>query len=270
MRPTAYPQRELSDADILWWVSFVKALGRRTPNGMTGLCWAVYPVVASSREDALVVLSQSNNVEWDMRCCGLLALRAGEQIRICDFDLARRLVTKFDPSGLDVEGHHHYAIVERWPAEGEVVFPTRGEAAWAREQSSREQDAEFSAGNFHTRPSFNELPPAARSLIRKRRGCWLWQGATINGYGRVYHAGENWSVHRLTYTLFRGEIPQGAVLRHLCHQPACCNPDHLRPGTSFANKADEKMKKEVRKLFRTPGLSEDARLLQLHSLYGLN
>lgn len=268
MRQTAYPLRPRNDQDILWWVSFIEASGRRKPNGMTGLCWAVYPVVATSRADALAVLGQANDVDWDMRCGGLSALRAGAEVRLCEFDLARRQVIRFDPTGLDPKGHHYYAIVDEWPTEGEVVFPTRGDALWAREQTSRARDAELLASVSCRISSLNELPAAARALIRKRRGCWIWQGnRNWGGYGRVEHAGEQWSVHRLTYTLLKSEIPDGAVLRHLCHNPACCNPDHLLPGTHFANAGDKKVKRDVRKLLGTPGLDDGTRLARLRDLY---
>lgn len=41
--------------------------------------------------------------------------------------------------------------------------------------------------------------------------------------------------HRVTYEMFRGPIPDGLVLDHLCRVPACCWPGHLEPVTHAVN-----------------------------------
>jgi hypothetical protein len=73
-------------------------------------------------------------------------------------------------------------------------------------------------------------------------GCWLWdKGIDIGGYGKFQGAG----AHRLSYQAFKGEIPSGLTLDHLCRVRSCINPDHLEPvsmktntmrGTSFSAK----------------------------------
>lgn len=78
-----------------------------------------------------------------------------------------------------------------------------------------------------------ELPPALATRVKvDGGGCWLWTGATNGvGYGRL---GRQY-VHRLSYTHFVGEIPDGLQLDHLCRVPLCCNPDHLEPVTIGEN-----------------------------------
>lgn len=69
-------------------------------------------------------------------------------------------------------------------------------------------------------------------------GCWHWCGKTAkNGYGRITHDGGKRSeaVHRVTYRGFRGEIPKGLDLDHLCRNRGCCNPFHLEPITRAEN-----------------------------------
>lgn len=67
-------------------------------------------------------------------------------------------------------------------------------------------------------------------------GCWLWTGATKNGYGAVYAAaGRSEPAHRVAYQLLVGPIPGGLVLDHLCRDRRCVNPEHLDPVTHAVN-----------------------------------
>lgn len=70
--------------------------------------------------------------------------------------------------------------------------------------------------------------------------CWEWTGATYgNGYGQTRAA---WSpddyAHRTAYILFRGDIPEGRLIRHKCDNRNCVNPDHLEIGTKKENNHD--------------------------------
>lgn len=77
--------------------------------------------------------------------------------------------------------------------------------------------------------------------------CHPWTGGTRGGYGRVRNEPGGVPikvpVHRLTYEVFVGPIPDGFVVDHACHNEAakrgeceggdacshrlCCNPRHL-------------------------------------------
>src|SRR3954467_13693409 len=65
--------------------------------------------------------------------------------------------------------------------------------------------------------------------------CWTWTRGLNNGYGQVCYRGHNHNAHRLSYELFRGPIPDGLQLDHLCRNRACIYPGHLEPVTSAAN-----------------------------------
>ena len=72
--------------------------------------------------------------------------------------------------------------------------------------------------------------------------CWVWEGTIDgNGYG---HLQTKWGTemgkfsHRISYMLFKGEIPEGRLIRHKCDNRKCVNPDHLEIGTKKDNNQD--------------------------------
>ena len=66
-------------------------------------------------------------------------------------------------------------------------------------------------------------------------GCWIWQRSFHGGgYGQL--GVKPYSAHVLAYTLWRQK--PWLQVRHLCHNPACCNPWHLVEGSALDNYND--------------------------------
>ena len=100
-------------------------------------------------------------------------------------------------------------------------------------------------------------------FVKQPNGCWHHPSKPNNkGYGvtRVgWPVTKGEKLHRLSWMYFNGDIPEGMVIDHLCHNPSTCeggttcehrrcvNPEHLQLVT-----APENNQKTVRVLkFRT-------------------
>jgi hypothetical protein len=61
-------------------------------------------------------------------------------------------------------------------------------------------------------------------------GCWEWTGnRNPAGYGKASIWGRTGAlVHRLSWEAFVGKIPEDLTIDHLCFNPPCANPEHLR------------------------------------------
>lgn len=60
-------------------------------------------------------------------------------------------------------------------------------------------------------------------------GCWEWTGfVDRDGYGQVYHRGQDFRVHRVFFSLLKEPLLTSNAVDHICRNRKCSNPDHLR------------------------------------------
>jgi len=66
--------------------------------------------------------------------------------------------------------------------------------------------------------------------------CWHWTaGVDDKGYGQVNVGGRPVKAHIVMWRLYRGAVPEGLTLDHLCRVITCVNPEHLEPVTRAEN-----------------------------------
>ena len=79
-------------------------------------------------------------------------------------------------------------------------------------------------------------------IVGEDNDCWNWTGnVDRGGYGVIsikLTKATSRKAHRIMYSICNGEIPEGLVIMHICDNPSCCNPKHLRLGTQADNVQD--------------------------------
>lgn len=76
--------------------------------------------------------------------------------------------------------------------------------------------------------------------VNKTLGCWEWVGNANTRTGRAYFKlnGRNRIAARVSYEIFKGEIPRGFCVLHTCDNNKCVNPEHLYIGSQLDNIRD--------------------------------
>ena len=75
--------------------------------------------------------------------------------------------------------------------------------------------------------------------IDEGTGCNNWTKCLgRDGYGLIKINGKTERVHRVSYELHNGPIPEEMLVLHRCDNRKCCNPEHLFLGTNQDNVND--------------------------------
>jgi len=74
----------------------------------------------------------------------------------------------------------------------------------------------------------HDLRARFMAKVRVSSDCWEWLAyKDPSGYGAMKVGGVRVNAHRVSHELFKGEIPDGMWIDHLCRNRGCVNPDHL-------------------------------------------
>lgn len=76
------------------------------------------------------------------------------------------------------------------------------------------------------------------SKVKKGAPDECWEQHTKSRYGKIYDGNKVVLLHRVSWLIFVGEIPEGMEVCHKCDNPRCCNPSHLFIGTHADNMRD--------------------------------
>lgn len=82
----------------------------------------------------------------------------------------------------------------------------------------------------------NTVERLRRRYVTEQNECWVWTGGIAkNGYSKVRINNRYQSGHRAFYEHYKGPIPGGLQIDHLCRNKRCVNPDHLEAVTARVN-----------------------------------
>lgn len=72
----------------------------------------------------------------------------------------------------------------------------------------------------------------SKIVVNRTTQCWEWTAGKASGYGHFWYQGRFILCHRLTYAWLVASLPSGhgETIDHLCDNPPCCNPVHLKFG----------------------------------------
>lgn len=114
---------------------------------------------------------------------------------------------------------------------GKLFYPNpkKSQADFEKRQSCGRQ-----CGAQKRRNTIQDL--LRRIVVNQKTGCHIWTGPkNWTGYGQVRFNNRLTMAHRVIWEHYRGPIPEGLQIDHICMVRACCNVEHLRTVTAREN-----------------------------------
>jgi hypothetical protein len=171
--------------------------------------------------------------------------------RLCACGCGERLIPKRRGRGR-IETQYlplHRQRMKRLPYPDKPVYPCGTCECGCGQKTGIATRTDLSRGVYAGHPSrfrrghqivFREFA-RTDDYVEEDRGyvtpCWIWRGGFFRtGYGRIAVGQRKARVaHRVYYERFKGAVPDGMMLDHLCEVKSCVNPGHLEAVSAAEN-----------------------------------
>ena len=124
-------------------------------------------------------------------------------------------------------------------------------------------DRKVEGGHGHPKPLLYEID---------NNGCWnnISHAKDKDGYGKICYCKKTYRIHRLVYELENNvTLSPSQHILHICDNPSCFNPQHLKLGNSKLNMED-KVNKNRQVKNETHGMSKlsDTQVKEIYNMSG--
>lgn len=104
-------------------------------------------------------------------------------------------------------------------------------------------DGRFTWATASESEKHEHIKKVFENSVIKKEGCWDWNGtAHHSGYINLKYDGQRIGLHRISWMIHKGPIPDDLWVLHHCDNRRCSNPEHLYLGTPINNVQDREQR----------------------------